>query len=147
MNRPAGFRLYAALFLSSLATLGFEVLLTRIFSIALWYHFGHMVVSIAMLGLGLSGTFWALRRRPSGNGIPNPRPELFMLLAMSMVGAYLLAVRIPFDPVRLSWDRGQLWLVGLYYVTLSVPFFFAGLILVTAFSAPGSRSGFVYGSD
>src|SRR5574341_273923 len=45
--------LLAALFLVALATVMFEVLLTRIFSLTLWYHFAFMAISIAMLGLTL----------------------------------------------------------------------------------------------
>ena len=44
---------YAGLFLLSAAALAFEVNLTRIFSVAQFYHFAFMVVSLALLGLGL----------------------------------------------------------------------------------------------
>ena len=47
--------------LCSLASLAFEVTLTRIFSIALSYHFAFMIISIAMLGLAASGVALALR--------------------------------------------------------------------------------------
>ena len=43
-------RILPLIFLASMASLAFEVLLTRIFSITLWYHFAFMVISIAMLG-------------------------------------------------------------------------------------------------
>src|SRR5688572_33315098 len=40
----------AAVFLVALATLLFEVLLTRIFAVTLWYHFGFLAISLALLG-------------------------------------------------------------------------------------------------
>src|SRR5580704_3865594 len=46
-------RIYAGLFLVALATLMYEILLTRIFSVTLWYHFAFMVVSIAMFGMSV----------------------------------------------------------------------------------------------
>ena len=48
--RPAP-RVYAGLFLVSFATLCFEILLTRIFSVTLWYHFAFIAVSVAMFGM------------------------------------------------------------------------------------------------
>src|SRR5882724_7022854 len=35
----------------ALATLMYEVLLTRIFSVTMWYHFAFVAISIAMLGM------------------------------------------------------------------------------------------------
>jgi hypothetical protein len=56
---------YAGLFLLSAATLAFEVNLTRIFSVAQFYHFAFMIVSLALLGFGASGTFLTLFPRRS----------------------------------------------------------------------------------
>ncbi|MBW2399952.1 MAG: hypothetical protein JRG80_11855 [Deltaproteobacteria bacterium] len=42
---------YAGLFLVTLATLAFQTLLTRIFSVTLAYHFAFLAVSIGMLGM------------------------------------------------------------------------------------------------
>jgi hypothetical protein len=139
-------KVYGAIFFASLATLGFEVLLTRIFSIVLWYHFAFMVVSIAMLGLALSGTLLAVAQNSFG-AKPELRGSYFLFLAVTMVAAYLIAVRIPFDPVKLSWDRWQLVLISSYYLTLSIPFVAAGLVLASAFSSLGGRSGRLYGAD
>ena len=47
-------QVFLVIFLSSFSTLAYEIVLTRIFSISLWYHFAFMIVSIAMLGLGAS---------------------------------------------------------------------------------------------
>ena len=48
--------------LVSAGVLAYEVLLARLFSIIQWYHFAYMVISIALLGYGASGTFLALAR-------------------------------------------------------------------------------------
>ena len=51
---------FAGLFLLSLATLLLEIALTRILSVSLWYHFGFLVISTALLGFGVSGMTLAL---------------------------------------------------------------------------------------
>ncbi|MBN1246642.1 MAG: hypothetical protein JXC32_03245, partial [Anaerolineae bacterium] len=50
-------------FLLSVGTLLFEITLTRLFSVAQFYHFAFMIVSLAMLGFGASGTWLALAER------------------------------------------------------------------------------------
>ena len=43
-----GKRGYLGLFVVTLATLMYEILLTRIFSVTMWYHYAFMAISIAM---------------------------------------------------------------------------------------------------
>jgi predicted membrane-bound spermidine synthase len=47
------FAVRSALLLVSLVTLLFEILLTRIFSVTMWYHFAFMAISVAMFGMTL----------------------------------------------------------------------------------------------
>src|SRR5438045_9437853 len=54
---------YLGIFLLSLATLLLELSLTRVLSVSLWYHFGFLVISTALLGFGTSGVVLALWRR------------------------------------------------------------------------------------
>src|SRR6202008_2857161 len=49
--------LLAGLALTSFAALLLELLLTRLFSVVLFYHFAFLAISIALLGLGAGGVF------------------------------------------------------------------------------------------
>ncbi|HEY5513380.1 MAG TPA: hypothetical protein VIK40_07035 [Geomonas sp.] len=133
-----------AIFLCSLASLAYEVSLTRIFSISLWYHFAFMIISIAMLGFAASGTALALHPRLK-------RIERVggysLLLGVAIPASYLLANRIPFDPVRLSWEGTQFLHLGLFYLVLALPFFCTGLVVATAFTLQSGRAGLLYGAD
>ncbi|MBI4691329.1 MAG: SAM-dependent methyltransferase, partial [Nitrospirae bacterium] len=109
-------KIFTAIFLSSFSALAFEITLTRIFSVSLWYHFAFMVISIAMLGIGVSGTLLTVYpklKNLSNIGIYG------LLLGVSISLCYIASNRIPFDPVRLSWDRIQLFYISLYYIALS----------------------------
>ena len=48
-----------ALLLISASVLSYQVILVRAFSIGQWHHFAYMVISIALLGFGASGTLLA----------------------------------------------------------------------------------------
>lgn len=130
--------------LCSLASLAFEVCLTRIFSISLWYHFAFMIISIAMLGLAASGAALAI--------FPNLKKverigAYSLLLGIAIPLSYLAANQVPFDPVQLAWDKWQLLNIGLLYLILAVPFFCSGLIVATAFSLQSARAGLIYAAD
>ncbi|HEY2369512.1 MAG TPA: hypothetical protein VGH87_24105, partial [Polyangiaceae bacterium] len=46
----------------SCAVLLYEIAITRILSVLLWYHFAFLSVSLAMLGLGAPGVWFTLRK-------------------------------------------------------------------------------------
>ncbi len=45
------YRPYIAIFLLASATLSYQILITRFFSVVLYYHFAFVAISLAMLGL------------------------------------------------------------------------------------------------
>jgi len=137
-------KIFLVVLLCSFASLAYEITLTRIFSIALWYHFAFMIISIAMLGIGASGTLLSL--------YPKLKDISYIGLYSLLLGAgisisYLCANQIPFDPVKLSWSGTQALYISMYYIILSIPFFFTGLIVATTLSTLSERAGFFYGAD
>ena len=132
------------IFIVSLASLAYEITLTRIFSISLWYHFAFMVISIAMLGIAASGTLLSVYPKLKDPG----RIHSYMLLfCISLPASYLLMNIIPFDPARLSWDKSQILYLSLYYLVLSLPFFSFGLIISSALSTMTRSTGHIYAAD
>ena len=144
-------KVLSAIFLFSFSSLSFEISLTRVFSISLWYHFAFMVISIAMLGIGASGTvlslFQYLRVPAHAQGLSGRVALYGIFLAASMTAGYTLSNHLPFDPVRLSWDKVQLLYIFLYYLLLSAPFFFFGLAVSTAFSSLSRHADLLYAAD
>lgn len=132
----------ALLLLISAAVLADEVVLVRAFSIGLWHHFAYMVISIALLGFGASGTVLAIlgRRKtsPVAQAVGSGWIAVFaVLFALTVSLAFALVQKIPFDPFLIVWDRRQLLYLGCYYLVMFVPFFAAatviGLTLITKF--------------
>lgn len=137
-------RILPVIFVSSSASLAFEVLLTRIYSISVSYHFAAMIVSIAMLGLASSGAALSIFPRLANQAHIG---KYAMALGITIPAGFLLVNLIPFDTVRLSWETTEILRIGLHYLVLAVPFFCTGLVIATAFSAWSSRSRLIYGAD
>src|SRR2546421_9167011 len=149
--RPAeriGGHHYLGIFLLSLATLLLELSLTRVVSVALWYHLGFLVISTALLGFGTSGVVLALWRRLREE-VPLDRAlaMLALLFGVLTVICFWLMQRIPFDPFRLFSDKRQLAFMPLYYIVISLPFFCSGLALALLFSRGGHRVNRLYAFD
>ncbi len=110
-------RHYAGIFLLSLATLLLELSLTRVLSVALWYHFGFLVISTALLGFGASGVVLALwtnlRERIS---LDKALAVLSLAFGVVTILSFWTMQRIPFDPFSLLADNRQLLFMPLYYI-------------------------------
>ncbi len=63
-------RAYAAMACVSCAVLIYEIAITRILSVVLWYHFAFLSVSLAMLALGAPGV-WFTIRKPTATTLEN----------------------------------------------------------------------------
>jgi hypothetical protein len=141
-------RRYITIFLISGAVLVLEIALTRLFSIYLSYHFAFMVISIAMLGIGSAGTVLSLTTAGKDQRDIDSRMAVYALLAgISITAGYAFINHISFDPVKLAWDWKQIFSVALFCFVLSVPFFFSGMLIATAFSTYSEQSEIIYGSD
>jgi hypothetical protein len=149
MTIPAiGRRHYAGIFLLCLGTLLLELSLTRVMSVALWYHFGFLVISTALLGFGASGVALALWRRLREE-IPLDRTlaVLSLLFGVLAVVCFWVLQRIPFDPFNLLNDPRQFWLMPLYFLTVALPFFCAGLALALLFTRGSAVVNRLYAFD
>ena len=122
------------IFLISFTALAFEILLTRLFSIIQWHHFAFMIISLALLGYGASGTFLSLGQRRFLNHWCRFFALNLFFYGLSILIGFGLAQSIPFNPLEILWDPKQFFYLSLIYLTLAFPFFFAanciGLVLM-----------------
>ncbi len=137
------------LLLISAAVLADEVVLVRAFSIGLWHHFAYMVISIALLGFGASGTLLAALERGKTSirtqgGVAGWLAASAVLFAVSFPFAFALSQKIPFDPFLIVWDRRQLLYLGCYYLVMFVPFFAAATVIGLALITQSEQSPRLY---
>ena len=137
----------ACLFFLSAAALLFEVDLSRILSVSQFYHFAFMVVSLALLGYGASGTALALFPAMLQK---SPRQSLVWLSlasGLSILGGYILINQAPFDSFSIAWDRRQALLLALHYLVLTMPFFFNGLAVGLLLTLTPKSAGRTYAAN
>jgi len=138
--------LYLSVFLLTSSILIFEISITRLFSIYLSYHFAFIVVSIAMLGIGSAGTVLSLHTDRLG-ALERRHPFYPFLTGITITISYIISNHIPFDPIRLSWDKIQVLYLLLYCSILSIPFFFSGGMIAGALYTMSRYAQWIYASD
>src|SRR6202022_1171476 len=136
-----------AIALTSAGLLAYEVLLTRLFSIIQWHHFAYMVISIALLGYGASGTFLAFARDRLRRRFASVLALCAALFAVSAVGCFVVAQQLPFNALAVIWEPSQLLYLCLLYLLFTVPFACGATCIGLALAAFPSDIGRVYRSD
>ncbi len=147
------------IFLAAAGVLAFEVLLTRVFSVVMWYHFASMAIAVAMFGLSVGGLLpYLLRRERDLSPSLAARLSVFSLACSAAPYAVLLAfARYPlwagrilsvfhqpyFEPFRAAARTGapasDTVQIALLLLLFSLPFAGAGAIFAMAFSRRGKE--------
>ncbi|MCX5738553.1 MAG: hypothetical protein NTZ61_08680, partial [Proteobacteria bacterium] len=155
----ASARTFLGLALVTLATLMLQILLTRIFSVTLWYHFAFMAVSIAMFGLTLGATLVYLRpERFPAERVKEQIAANALAFALTTVVCFIAHIYVPFvtgtgsvapraDGVADGSFAATVAYLGISYALISVPFVFSGItvcLVLTRFPAQLSR---LYAAD
>ncbi|MEX2496582.1 MAG: hypothetical protein WD448_10860 [Woeseia sp.] len=136
-----------AVFLVSSAAIGYEILLMRVLSIVQWHHFAYMIISLALLGYGASGTFIALARRTLERHFPLAFSLSALIFSVTLVASFILGQRVPFNALEIVWDPQQFLHLALIYLVFFVPFFFAATCIGLAFTCARTLVSRIYFSD
>ncbi len=135
-----------SLFLVSSSVIAYQLLLLHNLSITQWYHFASMIISVALLGFGASGTFITLFRKKLMKQISFyyylfiVTSGLFMIVSFRLTqtnffafDSYLIFSSWP-DMMKLLWT----------YLLFFIPFFFAACAIGLIFSSQADRIGNLY---
>ncbi|MBW7881825.1 MAG: hypothetical protein H3C34_04170 [Caldilineaceae bacterium] len=129
------------------AILLLEGVLLRLLAIAQFYHFAFLVVSLALLGFGASGTLLSVSPRLRATPIERLLAWVGALFSVSVGLTYVAVNYLPFDSYSIAWDRRQLFYFVLYYLALTVPFLIGGLGIGAALAARELQSHRVYAAN
>ena len=104
--------------------IAYEISLMRLFSIAQWHHFAYMVISLALLGFGASGSIISLAQRWLMRRFHRAYTISGIIYAICVPCCFAVSQHVPFNPFMLVWQPGQLLPFLGQYLILSIPFFF-----------------------
>lgn len=133
--------------LVSATALAFEILLMRLFSIIQWHHFAYMIISLALLGYGVSGTFLTLFSKTVTGRFKVFYAGNILLFGLSVLLCFWLAQQLPFNPEEILWDTVQPLYLAAIYLLLALPFFFVANAIGSVFMVFTEAISRVYAAD
>jgi hypothetical protein len=127
----------------SLATLAFEILLTRILSVTVWYHFAFLAISMAMFGM-TAGALWVYLRPERFRDVRAALARHSVAAGLAMPMALLVHLAIP---IVEEGSAATLFGVLLTLLAFAAPFFFAGVVVCLALSRFPLQVSRLYAAD
>ncbi|MFQ5741675.1 MAG: hypothetical protein ACE5JX_21970 [Acidobacteriota bacterium] len=128
-------RKYSAIFLVSAAILIYEICVTRILSVVVWYHWAFLAVSLAMLGIGLPGVWYSMRRQRADS----LKTTLLLASAVTPLSTIFL--------LKLSKSFGSYTVLACMAAILVPMLCLGSSICLLLLQAPGKRISRMYGFD
>ena len=140
--------LLVLLFVLSLSIILFELALTRIFSIVLWYDYAFMAISIAFFGLGIGSFVIHIRK----DKIDNPKKastldQHFTFSSRIVQYAIGYGISVPVFIFLIGYIPSDTSYIYLFYLISSIPFFFAGAGMALIFLAMSEKISKLYFAD
>lgn len=94
-----------------------------------WDHFAHLIISMALLGFGVSGTVLALLQHRLIRSFHRSFFLSALLFSVTLLSAASMAGRIGFNPPEVIWNGGQLARLAVVFIITTMPFLCAGLCI------------------
>jgi hypothetical protein len=139
------FAFSAGLFLLSMGTLMYEVVVTRLLSVISWYYLAFVSVSMAMLGMTAGALFVQLRPHLfTEDQVPKRLWQAAAAMAISLPLALLTMQSIPIDA---DFTLQMFYSFVLFSAVMAVPFFFSGIAICLALTRSSFPIGKVYSVD
>lgn len=140
--------LLVLLFVLSLSIILFELALTRIFSIVLWYDYAFMAISIAFFGLGI-GSFMVHIQKDKFKTLKNKSTINPQFAFSSKIVQYAIAygISVPVFIFLIGYIPSDTSYIYLFYLISSIPFFFAGAGMALVFLAMSEKINKLYFAD
>jgi hypothetical protein len=138
-------KIYFGLFFICLSTLMFELLMPRIWSVSMWYHFAFVAISMAMLGITVGSlAVYVFPGYFSDDNCGEALAKASLAFALAIVFSLLTQLCIPFFP-----DRS---LTGFYSLALillmaALPFALSGICVALILSKFSQQAGKLYSFD
>ena len=141
------FALYVSVALGAGAVIALQIDIMRVFAVGNWTHFGSLVVSLAMLGFGLTSAVMASAKNWFSRHWLGAASVSLGLMGPLAVGANLYIQGLGFNPIYLVSDPNQKWKLAEIFLASLAPFLAGAVFLGCVFLKSNKTFGRVYFAD
>ncbi|PID57431.1 hypothetical protein CSB45_07890 [candidate division KSB3 bacterium] len=129
------------------ATLLLEIAMTRIFAVAFFNHYAHLIISTALFGFGFSGVFLAIFPGLKKFNFDKLLTTLSIGFALSTIITLKVVISVPLQFGNMEEQAIQFLYLSVYYLVIAIPFFFSGMVVALLLSNIPEKVNTLYFSD
>ena len=128
-----------------MATLMYEILLTRIFSVTMLYHFAFVALSLAMFGMTVGAlAVYLMPRLFAPDRLAQNLAAAAIAFPIVMLLSFLTELSVPF---RIHPSIVAIYAVAFTYAVITIPFIASGIVVCLALTGYPSRVSRLYAAD
>lgn len=137
------FKINSTILIASITILAFEIHFIRLMAIKEWQNYTSMIISMALLGYGTSGTLITLFNYKINKNIDILNLFFSIIYFFSVLISIVLYCMIPFNPFEVLWNFKQIFFLFLHFIILILPFI-SGSFLIGIHFLGKSKTSFIY---
>lgn len=147
-------RLLAGVFFVCFANLQLEVVITRLFSATMFYHFTFLAIALALFGVAASGVYVFVKGDELARDLRAQMARASRRFAIFALVALAYAMANPMDIIIVTGSNAvpeftsrQMWQLLFLVGITAIPFFYSGMVVALALSYFRSDTGRIYAWD
>lgn len=131
----------------SVSIIAYQIALMRILSISQFHHFAYMIISVALLGFGCSGTFLSAFRKKALQFSDEITFLSAVFCSISMIAGLYVFNHIDINPFLILWNITEGLPLLVFYLLIFIPFFFGAVVICLAFMKYSENINIIYFSN
>lgn len=131
----------------SVSIIAYQIALMRILSISQFHHFAYMIISVALLGFGCSGTLLSVYRKKALQFSYEITSLSSVFCSVSMVAGLYVFNHVDINPFLILWNITEGLPLLVFYMLIFIPFFFGALVICIAFMKFSENINIIYFSN
>jgi len=120
-------------FITSFSILGYEINFTRIFAFTQWHNLSALIITMALLGFGTSGSIIAMIQQKIETDFSRYLFVAAMLFPLFLCTGFIVSSKLDFNPYEITFSLKQVFHLFLYFFFMGISFLFGAVIICIAF--------------
>lgn len=122
------FRVKLTVFFTACTLLCYEVSLLRIYAILQWQNFFSIIISLAMLGFGISGSFLFIAKKRVEKASSKWILLCLILYPTLLFLGFIISSKLPFNPFLVGYESIELLYLLVSFICILIPFIFGASV-------------------
>ncbi len=120
-------------FFTSFSILSYEIVFTRIFAWSQWVNLSPLIITMALLGFGASGSVVSVIQKKIKKDFSRYFFGGLLLFPLFLTFGFILSTQLVFNPYEMTFSVGQVASMFVYFFFMGFCFFLGALVICMAF--------------